>query len=74
MENIKQIQDFLKTDSRFEPQPEAINKRFYFIKNGQKAAYIWFKYALGGWNIIIGKEKERHHIDSVDKLKKLLHL
>jgi uncharacterized protein YkuJ len=74
MENIKQISDFLKSNAAFEEQAETHGRRYYFIKDGEKTAYIWFKWALNGWNIIIGKQKERYHIDSVDKLKELLSL
>jgi uncharacterized protein YkuJ len=74
METIKQISVFLKSNASFEEQTGAQGRRYHFVREGEKVAYVWFKYALGGWNMIIGKEKERHYIDSVEKVKTLLSL
>jgi hypothetical protein len=73
MEHIA-IKEYLQTSGLFTEQEDSLRRRFDYIKGGVKIAHIWFKYTLGGWNMIIGKEKERHHIDSVDKLKSLLNL
>jgi hypothetical protein len=70
----EEIRQFMRTSPLFKEQEQAYGRRFEYYKDGVRIAYIWFKYALNGWNMIIGKQKERHHIDSVDKLKTLLEL
>lgn len=74
MEHYRTIQNFLKADKRFKEQEGSFGKRFHFMKDGEKSAYLWFKYTLNGWNMIIRKVKEQHNIDSVEKLKTLLSL
>lgn len=74
MEHIEQIREFMKSRNNFEEQPGTHGRRYYFMKDGKQVAYIWFKWGLNGWSMIIGKQKGWHHIDSVDKLKTLLSL
>lgn len=74
MEHIEQIREFMKSHNAFEEQPDTLGRRYHFVKGGERHAYIWFKWGLNGWNMIIGKQNERHYIDSVDKLKTLLSL
>lgn len=44
MEYIKQISDFMKSHNAFEEQQDTYGRRFYFMKDGEKHAYIWFKW------------------------------
>lgn len=74
MENIEKIREFMKSHKDFEEQPDTNGRRYHFMKDGEKHAYIWFKWALNGWNAIIGNQKERHNIESVEQLKSLLSL
>lgn len=73
MEHVK-IKDYLQASEFFIEQENSLGRRFDYIRDGVKVAHLWFKYGLNGWSMIIGKEKERHHIDSVAKLKTLLSL
>lgn len=68
----EEIRKFMRECPLFIEQENTYGRRFDFVKDGVKGAHLWFKYALGGWSMIIGKEKERHHVDSIDKLKTLL--
>lgn len=81
MEHLAQIQSFLKSNTNhFKEQEDAPGKRFFFLRNGEKCAYIWFKWALNGWRLAFYKEKEgedwetRGPIESIEQLKKMLEI
>ena len=69
----KQILDYLIEDRRFScDEVEPLSKRFYLSEGGKKVAYVWFKYALGGWNIHFYDNKGATLITSVSELKELI--
>lgn len=75
--NIQEIQSFMKEDGRFVEQPDCYGRRFYFMKDGQKFAYLWFKWGLNGWNMVYYDQPEhipRYHIPTLQALKSTLNL
>lgn len=49
---LKDITDFIKADKRFKESEE--NQRvFYLMKDGVQVGRVWFKWGLGGWNLIL---------------------
>lgn len=70
-----EIADYMRHSKYFSEQIDAHGKRYYFIREGKEAAYIWFKYTLGRWNIFVyGGDSDYTTLESVKQLRELLKL
>jgi hypothetical protein len=80
MKHLQEISEYLKVKKCFIEQPDTFGRRYYFMHNGERVAYIWFKWALNGWRLAFLKEKNgedwetRGPIESVTQLTAILRI
>lgn len=70
---MNEITEYMKREAIFEEQPDGVGKRFWLINKGERIAYVWHKYSLGGWYISLHKiRKIEGPIESLQQFKEII--
>ena len=66
------IGDFMASHAFFKEQEGSQGRRYFLISGDIKIAYLWFKWALGGWNAISFSDNSYTHIPTIEILNEFL--
>jgi hypothetical protein len=66
--------DFMLNHNNFKVHENTHNRHFSFVKKGKTLGFIWFKHALGGWNLMLNGTREQKVIETKDELRSILGL
>jgi len=65
--NEDPIYSYLASNPKFRRQEDGQGKRWFVMEGGSKVGYVYFKWALDGWNVIMDGQN-RVNVKSVDDL------